>query len=150
MKRSQIKPGAKSLGRHSTFAAKPKPMKRPRRQTTAAVLIAGRRAWRFRAQSGPCAICGSRIGVTGHHVIPLRFLKTLGVDEASWYDVANQLRLCSDPAPNRCHDRHELHVARVPRAVVLEHAPRSVQFASDHGLMWLLDREYPEIGRRAA
>lgn len=147
MRRSSIKPGRKSLERGSTF--KPPTVRKPPRRPAARISELERtlrQAWRFRALTGPCAVCGSRIGVTGHHVVPLRHLKAAGItDPTVLFDASNQLRLCMDPSPGRCHERHELHVQRVPRELVLAHAPRSLAFAVEHGLAFLFDREYPDI-----
>ncbi len=149
MKRSPIGPGAKSIARGSTFAAEGRPLKRtaaqphPRRKYDPE-LVLWRKAWRRRTQTRACAQCGSLVGRTGHHIIPLQVLKREGVPRWLWWDTRNHLCLCAEPAPERCHQRHELHVRRVPRAVVLAGAPRALEFAAEVGLQRVFDREYPE------
>lgn len=102
-----------------------------------------RAKWNKRTRTSVCAMCGSPIGITGHHVIALEVLKREGVDATLWYDVRNHLPLCWEPSPERCHQRHELHVRRVPRDVVLAGAPHALVFANEVGLLHIFDREYP-------
>lgn len=161
MKRGKLKPGAKSVERGSTFANRgtrldedPGPAlsdrvaarRRERARRQAARKAAARRTprieWDVRTRASVCAMCGSTIAVTGHHVIPLRMLKAAGVDRSLWYDPRNHLPLCDEPAPNRCHKRHELYVKRVPRQVVLAKAPEALDFADEVGLLHVFDREY--------
>ena len=103
-----------------------------------------RRMWAPMAQVSECAVCCHGRYLHGHHVIPLSALRFNGVDDRLWWDVRNQLVLCHEPAPNRCHDRHTLYVVRVPRAVVIAHAPRALEFADEVGLRWKFELEYPD------
>ena len=168
MKRSGIKPGAKSLERGSTFASRGDGLKRsatapsdfrdsdgnfvfsgPALSDRAAARRAmARRAprveWDVLTRTSACAVCGSRLAITGHHVLPLRMLKANGVSPDLWYDPRNHLPLCMEPSPERCHQRHENYVKRVPRALVLAKAPGAIDFADEVGLLHLFDREYPE------
>jgi len=97
----------------------------------------------------PCARCGFReaAGVSGvvepHHIIPLAILRDR-VPDTVWYDLRNMLPLCSEPAPNRCHDRHENHVEgfRLSRSFIIEHAPQLSAFIADHNLQAAFEREY--------
>lgn len=109
------------------------------------VLLAMRAAWHRAAARAQCAAvgCGHATHVHGHHVVPLGDLKAAGVPEGFWYDLRNFLPLCHDPAPERHHDRHELWVARVPLAVVEAEAPQARVFATELGLSWRFDLEYP-------
>lgn len=101
-----------------------------------------RAEWDIKTKASVCAVCGSRVSVTGHHVVPLRMLKVNGVPRELWYDVRNHLPLCDEPSPTRCHKRHELYVKRVPRALVLAKAPEAIDFADEVGLLHLFEREY--------
>jgi hypothetical protein len=115
---------------------------------------AARRAWQRKARTRPCAFCGFREGhgmpgrVEGHHVLPLRNLKTEHVPELAWYDQRLQLPLCVDPAPNNCHARVENWVGdyrqRITRAFVLARCPGVLTYAREHGIEWLFDRLYPD------
>lgn len=117
----------------------------------AAALEQAKRAWQLRAMSLPCARCGFRMHPTirgvveGHHVIPLETLKRLRVDESGWYDLRNMLPLCSEPAPRRCHERHENHVEGY-RLTSLEAQrwghPDLAVFLLLHDLSFEFEREY--------
>lgn len=96
-----------------------------------------------------CAVChydGPHLQV--HHVIEAERLKREFSDEGDggWkldellYDPSNGLLLCSEPAPNRCHDRHTLAIRRVPRSCL---RPANESFAERVNLVWVLDRFYP-------
>lgn len=118
-----------------------------------------RQAWGKAARRRPCARCGFREGhgtigrVEGHHVLPRQNLDHEGVPQLAWYDTRIMLPLCSDPAPNRCHDRLENWIKgrdaegyedfRLSRAFVLAKAPGALEYAREHGLVWLFDRLYP-------
>lgn len=99
--------------------------------------------WDVKTKASVCAVCGSGISVTGHHVVPLRMLKANGVPRELWYDVRNHLPLCDEPSPARCHKRHETYTKRVARDLVLVRAPAAIDFADEVGLLHLFDREYP-------
>lgn len=109
----------------------------------------GKQRWVATAQSGPCDVCGYTPPpglewmIQGHHILPLSQLKRMNLDPAHWHDLRNQLRVCSEPAPRRCHERHTNHVVRISREVVLSRRPEVLAFAAEHDLEWLLDREYP-------
>lgn len=104
------------------------------------VLTPAKRTWGQNARAGICAMCGAIRHLSGHHVIALQTLKRERVPKEFWFDLDNQLVLCTDPAPNRCHDRHERWIRRVPRSVLPE---RAFRFAERVGLEWVLDCEYP-------
>lgn len=127
-----IQRGRGSLSRSRPAAARPDPER-----------VAWQRAWNRCTQRVPCAMCGSYIGRTGHHVLPLQVLKREGIPDWLWWDTRNHLCLCMEPSSARCHQRHELYVSRVPRAVVLAGAPRALEFAAEVGLLHIFDREYP-------
>jgi hypothetical protein len=118
-------------------------LKRPKVKPVDPERVIWQRAWGRQTKRKPCAMCGSYIGVQGHHVIPLQVLKREGVPDWLWWDTRNHLALCAEPSPERCHQRHELHVKRVPRDVVLAGAPRALVFANEVGLLHIFDREYP-------
>jgi hypothetical protein len=105
--------------------------------------IVERAEWDAKTRASVCAVCGSPVDVVGHHVLPLRFLKVEKVPRELWFDPRNNLPLCDEKSPERCHTRHELHVRRVPRDVVLAGAPFSLEFAREVGLEHVFDREYP-------
>lgn len=103
-------------------------------------------AWAAWARRSPCAMCGSREDLSGHHVLEKQWLKaryrSAGYElarriEVLW-DTRNCLTLCWI-----CHDRHHSHAARVPRKIVLEHCPGIVAFAAQHDLVTRFDRTYP-------
>lgn len=69
----------------------------------------------------------------GHHLIPKGDLKAMGYPVSVWMDLRLQLTLCRFH-----HERHENFVERVPRELY----PTSVwNFAVEHNLEWLLERE---------
>lgn len=88
-------------------------------------------------------MCGSRVAVTGHHLVPLQTLKANSVAVDLWFDPRNHLPLCMEPSEGRCHQRHELFVRRVPRGIVLARAPQALEFAEEVGLAHVFDRHYP-------
>ena len=95
---------------------------------------------------GRCESCGDVEGpFDAHHVVPQRLLRPLerrrGLRPgALLWDPRIGLCLCSEPAPNRCHQRHELAVARVPRARL---RPETIALAEDLEHGWFIDRHYP-------
>lgn len=94
----------------------------------------------WREGLGPCAVCGARFRVDGHHIIPKRILRALGFD-ALCMDKRNRLPLC-----RRHHERHEASVEPVPRELL----PASVwEFADEIGLRWYVERHY-KPGEEAA
>jgi len=144
-----LRAGSKSTDRGSTFQQRAKSRARkpanhrwyPDALDPAAQEMRG--AWSVFARQRPCAACGAREHIEGHHAIPLGVLKREGVPQRFWFDTRNCVSLCSGPAPNRCHDRHENHVRRVPRSVVLLGAPDALAFADEVGLRVRFDHEYP-------
>lgn len=111
------------------------------------VLTPMKRTWGQHARAGICAMCGATRHLSGHHVLPLQQLKHHNVPKELWFDLDNQLVLCVDPAPNRCHDRHERWIKRIPR----ERVPQCAwDFAKRLELAWVLDHEYPELLEEAA
>lgn len=105
-----------------------------------------RRAWGAHARrAGTCEVCGYEGPyVQGHHVIALAALDAEGVPDTYWYDLRNQMVVCCEPAPNRCHERHTLWVKRIPREKL---SADSEEFAAEVGLGWLLDLQYPPTHR---
>lgn len=100
-----------------------------------------KKAWKARSVESVCAMCGASHWTTGHHVLPLRILKANKVPMSHWFDLRNYFPVCTDPSPGRCHERHELYVARIPRErLEMQHW----EFAARWDLEWVLDREYPE------
>lgn len=76
-----------------------------------------RRVFGMAARGQPCANprCRATRHVEAAHVLPQqtirRICRTLGLDPHDYlWDRRNMLPLCSDPAPNRCHERHDNHV----------------------------------------
>jgi hypothetical protein len=93
-----------------------------------------------------CANCGGtkRDGpLEVHHVLPRQALRRLGLDE---WDPDLGLVLCSEPSPNRCHDRHTNAFARVPHERL---RPENIAIAERYGLTWLLERNHPRGGTDA-
>lgn len=104
--------------------------------------------WHATVTAGPCVMCRAfpvgravlaarRPDVLrreGHHILARQWLRKLGLDALVW-DVDNGLCLC-----RYHHGRHELFVQRVPRRLL---PARAEAFALMHGLLWLLDRDYP-------
>lgn len=149
MKRSRLGPGRKSLERGSTFVSRGNGLKRrapghatPRRDpapTNPSRHESEKATWGATARTRPCAVCGSRTLVQGHHVIYAQHLKREGLRGFLW-DLRNQLSLCAV-----CHARHHQAVARVPRDLL---TVNNHEFAAELGLSWLLRREYP-VRKRA-
>lgn len=88
-------------------------------------------AWAWGARSKPCAVCGVTAGVEGHHVVYQQTLRKvaqmtgLEFDRLRW-DTRNRLPLCA-----RHHQAHHVGRLRVPLEVVLEHAPKLMQFVRE-------------------
>jgi hypothetical protein len=157
-----LSPGRKSLDRGSTFSAERKPLERkpfkrlvvlgdatrpPRLKRRRSVVNDRQRqraeAWAHHARSRSCAVCGS-LFVVGHHVITKQQLrhwartKRLDSDQIL-YDVRNCLSLCDG-----CHADHHSWARRLTLPFVLKHCPKLHQFASELGLVWWLERNYPD------
>lgn len=129
--------------RHHGLKSRPKPPLSPE-------VAAMAHQWGRAARLRPCAACGwgnprgqLQGVVEGAHVIALTTLQAYGVEERYWYDLRNMLPLCSEPAPNRCHERHDSWMDRVPREKVLVHAPRALEFAREVNLEWKFDLDFP-------
>lgn len=96
---------------------------------------------------GCCQSCGyTGAFVDAHHALAKSLLKALLLRkgqpcplEVVW-DPRNAMLLCSEPAPNRCHERHTLAMRRVPRLALRD---EHWEFAREHGLDWVLETEYP-------
>lgn len=88
-------------------------------------------AWAWGARSKPCAVCGAVGGVEGHHVVYQQTLRKaalatgLEFERLRW-DTRNRLPLCA-----RHHQAHHSGRYRVPLEVVLEHAPKLMQFVRE-------------------
>lgn len=73
--------------------------------------------------------------VRGHHLIAQHALRKRGLHEFLW-DKRNRLAVC-----DAAHHRHHTRCAPLPRSVL----PDSVfEFAEELGLLWLLEKTYPE------
>lgn len=88
----------------------------------------------WRAGLGPCVVCGSRVNVDGHHIVPAQTLRRHGL-HAYLMDKRNRLSVCRDD--------HEAHHNR-SRPILRGLLPAAVsEFADELGLTWYLDRHYP-------
>lgn len=95
-----------------------------------------------------CANCGEEtVFLQVHHAIPKEVLKRVLASkdgpcplEVIW-DPRNAMVVCSEPAPNRCHERHTVAYQRIGRVALSE---ENWAFAREHGLEYLLERDYPE------
>ena len=102
--------------------------------------------------AGQCAACGAtNVPMQGHHVLPQRLLRPLecrrGLPPGTLlWDARLGLCLCSEPAPNRCHQRHELAVKRVPRHKL---RVETIAFADELDQGWFIDRHYPAQAQSA-
>jgi hypothetical protein len=77
---------------------------------------------------------GLPAGVDGHHAIPGRLLRALGLHDYL-SDTRNRV-----PLTRRRHERHESRVEPLTR----EELPDSVwEFADELGLRWYLEKHYP-------
>lgn len=91
-----------------------------------------------------CAGCGWDRSLQAHHIVRQQVLRRraaeLGIPEHRLlWDERIGLPLCAEPAPHRCHSRHDLAVKRLPRSVI---PPEAWEFADEHGLRWAIEREY--------
>lgn len=101
-----------------------------------------------------CANCGYEgPHLEVHHAVSQNTIKRTWqalpleqLDELLW-NPDNGLALCQEPAPQRCHARHELAVARIPRSKL---RPENLAFAQAFGFEHVLERFYPEDERTAA
>lgn len=150
--------GRKALERGSSFRKPRGRLKSKPRATTPDTPSASRgderhRAAAFeRAVKAPkrCGACGHvathpRMELDAHHVIPKSLLKRVERERGLApgvlvWDPANGMPLCSERTPNRCHDRHTLAVARVPRDRV---PAAALRFAARLGMMHIIERHYP-------
>lgn len=95
----------------------------------------------WRAGIGACVRCGSRRNVDGHHAIPARILRMLGL-HAYLSDRRNRVDVCRD-----CHESHENRSKPLTR----EELPAAVwEFAAELGLTWYLEKHYPSRKALAA
>lgn len=139
-RRTPLKHGGKPLKRTRLKPVSPR-RAQPTFDASAAALfkeltcferVDGRRVMRA------CIVCGDRQHIEGHHVVPQQVLRREGLDHLLW-DPANGVPVCDEPAPNRCHTRHELAVARIPKDRLPEAA---VRFAAAIGQSHSIDRLY--------
>lgn len=87
-------------------------------------------------------LCGATCAVPGcddpnleaHHVITQQQLRRHGYGDKLW-DPRNGMALCTFH-----HTRHTLARERIPFELI---PPAAVEFATELGLDWLLDRYYP-------
>lgn len=90
------------------------------------------------ARDAECANCGHRgSGLEVHHTLPRQALRARRLPE---WSTELGLVLCDEPAPNRCHTRHTLAVARVPFERL---RPENIEIAERYGLLWLLEKNHP-------
>lgn len=119
------------------------------RQARARIDRQAAEAWAKGARSKPCVICGSR-QVQGHHIITQQKLREVAIAtgrdfERLRWDARNRLSLCS-----RHHAAHHNRSHPIPWQVMHAHAPKAVQFARELGLVWWLERTYPDPLEMAA
>jgi hypothetical protein len=133
VKRTRLKPGAKSLERGSTFKAKPKgPKRRPRNATAARERDSKPEWWTAEIRGMPCAGGCDRPAVHGHHIITVQMLTR---SDAPLWSRPNRMPVCAE-----CHANHH-------------NAYRRLRLPSDHpvwtyamllGLGWWIEREYAD------
>lgn len=166
MKRSELKAGAKSIERGSTFAkprsemAKGEGLKRTRmkpgkRNSRSKVEQAQAEAWHRLVCAGRICVrrgCNAPAGPWGHHAPRKEWLNRQGVGHVKW-----DPRCGVPPCPD-CHDRHETGVVRITRDDLIASGdwPRLVAWAKDVDARYFpgrepvlarLEREYPEVDR---
>jgi hypothetical protein len=74
-----------------------------------------------------------------HHIIRAQVIRREqpGLFELIRWDIRNQLRLCWD-----CHEQHHAPKGKkIPRSVVMRHAPRLSDFAQEYDLERALEKE---------
>lgn len=149
MRRSQLRVGARSVARGSTFKQRGKRLKRqatPRNglpgPSTDPREVAAREAWLQGWQVARCVLCGTR-GCDAHHVILAQRLRRdarwLGVPE--WrivYDRRGRLWTC-----RQCHSDHHARVRPITWQELERYAPRVFAFAAEVGEFGWLERMYP-------
>lgn len=108
-------------------------------------------AWAWGARSKPCAVCGCGGVIEGHHLVTQQTLRKVaeatGLEfERLRWDTRNRLSLCP-----RHHQAHHAGSHRVPLSVVLEHAPKLMQFVREldrahdgcEPVLCFVERTYP-------
>lgn len=119
------------------------PLKRGRRKRAAFDRTLAQ-AWHDATVRSPCAVCGARWEIDGHHalkqqwIVPAARRAGLDIERVRW-STTNLLPLC-----RRCHSKHHSGMARVPREVLNRACPELHAFADALGLAHLIDREYPK------
>jgi hypothetical protein len=100
----------------------------------------------FRTHGDVCWVSG-RPAVHAHHVVTVQQLDkeltgkgyTLEQIKAACRDERNGMPLA--PGPHDAHHRPGVNDGRIPRSLL---APCHWEFAAEHGLEWLLERNYPD------
>lgn len=90
-----------------------------------------------------CVVCGSTAGEArragtrhqAHHAISQQRLRKLGLDDWLW-DPRLAVCVCEEP----CHRRHTSARSRIRR---MDLPPAVFDFASEHGIFHVIEREYP-------
>lgn len=138
-----------ALQRHTPLARKPMKQCYPVKR---ALDRQASEAWAKGARAKPCAVCGCRGLIEGHHLVPQQQLRKVasetGLDlERLRWDVRGRLPLCP-----RHHAAHHSGARRVPLSVVLAGAPKLMQFVREldraHGddrqpVARFIERTYP-------
>lgn len=88
-----------------------------------------------------CEVCHEHPADEAHHVVKeqtlRKFARSYGFDfQAVRFDVRNRLWVCS-----RCHAPHTNASKRIHITVL---QPRHFEFAEEHKLTWMLEREYDQ------
>lgn len=144
MRRSPLGPGKRSVQRGSTFASRGQGLGRARRARRDPVTVLAASSWKAGVATAACVMCAAR-PVHGHHIVTQQEIRKAAartggdVDELLW-DQRNRLALCAD-----CHASHHARSHPIPFNVLLTHAPASLEFASELGLDWWIERTYPDV-----
>jgi hypothetical protein len=149
VKNSPLKVGAKSLERGSTFKPRAGSPASKRRANVSVIERLAREAWARRARSKTCAVCGAA-SPRGHHIITQQQLRLTatehGLDFARLrWDTRNLLPLC-----DRHHAAHHNRTHPVPRSLLVSGCPKVFQFARELGLVWWVERVYPDTSKERA
>lgn len=147
MRRSQLRVGARSVARGSTFKQRGKRQATPRNSLPGPREdpheIAGREAWWEGWREARCVVCWHR-GCDPHHIVLeqrlRRIARWLGVPEwrLAWDWRRNRLWLCRD-----CHAAHHGRSRPVTWQELERYAPRVFAFAVEVGELVWLERMYP-------
>jgi hypothetical protein len=152
LKRSALKPGAKSLERGSTFASRGN-LQRVSLPRTVALHnppprrseLPGARGWTqrvFTLYGRACVVCGGP-ATEAHHVVPRQvILAARHLTQADRELLAYDARVCGRGTSRACHANHEAAAHRIP----FDRLPAgAVEWAVEHGFRGrVMDRRvYP-------